>query len=597
MMTLKAIVRRLRCPPLGLLVFLGYTLLAVMLTQDVWTTPQTRVIGLAAGGDAQEYVWSLAWPHFALTHFHNPFITTWLNAPAGANLMWFTPPLPGVLMTPVTALWGPVVSYNVLTTLAFSVSAWCMWFAIRSITGSRIAALLAGLFYGFSPFIVEHNVGHTVLAIAFVPPLLLLLGYDALVRRRWPAGRTGIAIGVLGVAQLMTFPETLASIVLSGGLGIVWLVVLNVRAIRSIGRARVLHAIKAVAWALVSAAVLAAVPLYAMFFGRQHLGSGLVHDSGVYVSDLLGYVFPTSAMALHTSATDIVANHFTGNTVETNAYLGVPLLFGLGLVVWMMRRSRAIWVVTLAAATTAILSLGPELHIAGLRTGVWLPAHLIAHLPLMGNLLPSRLSLLTDMWVSLLIGMGVAEVLRRRSRAMTVVATGLICLSAATLFPAVPYPTSDASTPPFFTSVAAQRIPEGSVALVVPYTVGPYTVMSEVWQAATGMRFKMPEGYIFTPGPQGPIQGPTPTELGADLAAIDSTGQVPALDPATLTWLRHQLHAWDVQTVVVGPSSYREAMLGFMTQLLDSPGEDMGGVTVWWNVPAESWWSGTAVPR
>src|SRR5579863_1521254 len=64
-------------------------------------------------------MWFLAWTAFALGHHHMPLFSTYLDYPAGVNLMWNTSVLlPGALLAPLTDRAGPVVSYNVLVTLA-----------------------------------------------------------------------------------------------------------------------------------------------------------------------------------------------------------------------------------------------------------------------------------------------------------------------------------------------------------------------------------------------------------------------------------------------------------------------------------------------
>ena len=76
-----------------------------------------------------------------------------LNYPDGVNLMWNTSlPLPGLLLAPVTATWGPVLSFNLLV-LAYGLSAWCAYLAIRRFVPGHLAAAVGGLVYGFSPAI------------------------------------------------------------------------------------------------------------------------------------------------------------------------------------------------------------------------------------------------------------------------------------------------------------------------------------------------------------------------------------------------------------------------------------------------------------
>ena len=83
-------------------------------------------------GDPAIFMWFLRWVPFALEHGHDLLVTHHLNYPDGVNLMWNTSlPLPGLLLAPVTEAWGPVLSFNLLLVLAYGLSAWCAYLAIR----------------------------------------------------------------------------------------------------------------------------------------------------------------------------------------------------------------------------------------------------------------------------------------------------------------------------------------------------------------------------------------------------------------------------------------------------------------------------------
>src|SRR4051794_9716044 len=63
--------------------------------------PLFRHIGSAqmGGADTSLFTWWLGWTPYAIAHGPSPFISTWLNAPAGLNAMWNTSvPLLGVIM-------------------------------------------------------------------------------------------------------------------------------------------------------------------------------------------------------------------------------------------------------------------------------------------------------------------------------------------------------------------------------------------------------------------------------------------------------------------------------------------------------------------
>ena len=76
-------------------------------------------------GDVDLFAWFVQYAATAVSHGQLPALfTTAMNAPVGVNLMWNTSfLLPGVLLSPVTLLWGPQVSLTVALTLGFAGSA------------------------------------------------------------------------------------------------------------------------------------------------------------------------------------------------------------------------------------------------------------------------------------------------------------------------------------------------------------------------------------------------------------------------------------------------------------------------------------------
>lgn len=112
---------------------LVHTCLAFAIVHVAWANPVHSVVGPAvmdapgygangmANGDSLQLVWLTRWTPFALTHGHNPLVTTYMNAPRGANLMWDAlMPLAGIIATPVTLLAGPLVGLNLIATLGLA---------------------------------------------------------------------------------------------------------------------------------------------------------------------------------------------------------------------------------------------------------------------------------------------------------------------------------------------------------------------------------------------------------------------------------------------------------------------------------------------
>ncbi len=97
---------------------------------------------IGGGTDPICHIWAIAWWPYAIVHRINPLITHTLWAPEGYNLVWGTDiPGPSLLIYPVTRLFGPVVSYNILCLLAPPASAVSGFLLCRYVSGRFWPAL------------------------------------------------------------------------------------------------------------------------------------------------------------------------------------------------------------------------------------------------------------------------------------------------------------------------------------------------------------------------------------------------------------------------------------------------------------------------
>jgi hypothetical protein len=536
-----------------------YVLIAVALFSSTWIDPAGRLIGTPK--DPKLFVWYLGWLPHELSLGHNPLFSDYLSYPSGVNLMWNTSMIfPAVLLWPFTAAFGPVVAYNLLITAGLALSAWFGFLAARRFIDSEPACFVAGLLYGFSPALVAQALGHPHVVVALFPPVALLLGHEILVRRRTNPVVAGAIAGVAAALQLLTGEELLAMTLLVAAIGVAVLALLHRDQVRPV----LPIAGTAAGVAIVSVALITAIPLSFQFFGPQTV-SGNVQQPDVYVSDLLAFALPSNLI------------HFTGNTTENGAYVGLPLLvlFIAGLVIG--RKQGWIQWAGWTTLIVALLSLGPHLHVNGNVTPVWLPWAAMAQLPLLGSALPARLMVIGWLGVALVVAAVVAVAIKgsRRWR----VATGATLIAGlAVIFPSVPYPSVSATVPAYFRPGGdVEKVAPGSVMLVTPFSSKESTD-AMLWQAAANYRFRMPEGDAFTPGP---YLGPRPSFLQKTLDEMDANQQPVAVTPEVRAASLADIQRFRVATIVAGPSPGKAAIVAFWTEFLGfTPNED-GGVDVW----------------
>ena len=480
----------------------AYLGLAVVVWWGVWSTHPASVTTCGCG-DSALFLWFLDWPAVALAHGHDPFFSTAMFHPTGVNLLANTSETAlGLLLAPVTWLFGPVAALNVALTLAPALSAWAMYWLVRRWVDWRPAAFAAGLFYGFSPFVLASSASSQLnLAFLVVPPLVAGVLDELLVRQRTTPVRSGVALGLLVVLQFFLGTELLVIMAMSAGVGIVLLVAYAAAAHRDELARRWRHAVTGLGTGAALSAVLLAWPAWFALAGPAHLGdpvwpgSYLPYD-GIRLADL---VTPRHATASLVSLFHS-AGGYQGPALPNGVYLGAGALavIALGLLVW--RADRRLWFFASTGVVIVALALGDV-------RGWWLPWRLFGRLPMLDNVIPSRF-----LAVGLLCaGVAVAVVADHTHACHTSgdgtraapggwwrpgAATALLLVAlvppAVTLAGNVPVTVVPVVVPPWFGGRGA-HLPEGQVVLAFPV---PFALKQApmAWQAVENMPYALAGG-------------------------------------------------------------------------------------------------------
>jgi len=565
---------RWRRAALPILLLGGFLALAVWLLGATWSAPTTRTLG-GGRGDPGVFLWFLRWTPFAAGRQISPFYSDWLNHPRGVNLMWNTwVPLPGLLLAPLTLAFGPVLSLNVLLTLGYGLSAWSAYAAIRRYVPNHGAAAAGGLVYGFSPAMIAHA-HHPNLLLVFLLPWLFVLVDEVLVGQRWSPLWLGVMLGLVAAAQLLIGEELLLA---SGLLSAVLAVVLALSRPREVlGRAG--PALAALGISLLVFAPLAYLPLKAQLTGPARVRADITPEVRGS-SDLLAVVTPNRLTAIAPEAAIRLGDRFQGTK---EAYLGVPMLLVAVAVVVARRRSLAVRAGFAMLVVCLLLSFGARLRVAGRASGVALPWTALESLPLVQNMVPSRLAVFTALFAGLLLAAAVDGLWRLGGWAWRVLAVLTAAVVLAALVPPEPFRAPPVpATPAFFADGGVRALPRDGVILVVPFPRVGRRNEAMVWQAEAGMWFKMPGGYFVGPDPGGGARHDTPpTTTSVILNRIQRGGRPPELTPELRRRITADFATWRVASVVLGPMDHREAMAGFLTDLLGRAPATTGGVAVW----------------
>ena len=589
-----AVARRERRPrALGpWLVLACYLAGALVITGQLWIDPAGRMQS-GDGSDVDLFAWFVQYAATAVSHGQLPgLFTTAMNAPVGVNLMWNTSfLLPGVLLSPVTLLWGPQVSLTVALTLGFAGSAAALFWVLRRWGASLGAAALGGAVYGFSPALVTAGLGHYHLQFAVLPPLII----DAvarLVTGRGRGVRTGLWLGLLCAAQLFIGEELL---VYTAVASLILVVALALSRPREVPR-RAREALPGLAVAAVVFLLLDGYALWTQFAGP------LAEHSTLRVTltgNLSWFVVPDALLLLHTPASGAEAAATLQLPAEYMDYLGWPLVVVLviaAVAFWRDLRVRT------AAVIWAVLELcafgGGDLPVGHIKwSGRLLPWHWVQGVPGLAQVLPWRFAILADGAAAALLVFALDRALAAVPRAegrpswrswpgargRTRGALGAVAVLAVLPLVPLPYQTTAVSQIPagWQATFSELRLPSDAPVLIVPFPVGSQSQVLR-WQADTGLPGAMIGGYFIGPSPTGQATffvqpNSQPSDVAKYLNAL-AQGENPS-GPSDAE-IRAVIGSWHTAAIVAVTGAGSPVAV-LLTRLYGSPASHIGGVLSW----------------
>ena len=154
----------------------AYALLSVGLSWPLPLHLSTHLTGDPAG-DTGVYVWNLWHFRHELLAGRSPLYTSALFAPTGRtdltlhNYTVFA----NLLSLPLQPRLGLIATFNVLYLVLGVLNAYSMFLLARHLSGSVMAAWLAGVLFAFSPFLTARGTAHFSLVAAAPLPVFLLL--------------------------------------------------------------------------------------------------------------------------------------------------------------------------------------------------------------------------------------------------------------------------------------------------------------------------------------------------------------------------------------------------------------------------------------
>jgi hypothetical protein len=556
----------------ALVLYLG---LSVAFWWGAWSNHPTSTTTCGCG-DASLYFWFLEWPAHALTHGQSILYSAMAFHPTGLNLLANTGVVAiGVVLAPVTWLFGPVASLNAASTLVPVLSALSMFWLLRRWVSWAPAAFVGGLLYGFSPFIVGGLVAGWLTTMLALPPLMVACLDEICVRRRCRPVLVGAALGGLVTLQFFISTELLAITAITAVFGLVVLGIHGVVFHFGEVRRRIGRIATGLGVAAGVAAVLLAYPVWFAFAGPAHF------SGRVWPSTVAGYYGTTPAGFFRLYATNqtTLAQHrfggYQGTALHQAEYLGIGLAAVLvaGTALWW--RDRHLWLFGSVVVATMALCLSSVRQV----NHFWVPWRVLRHVPVVQNILPVRFVAMTYLAAAVMLGIIVDHArtavlrsgrgaatdgrrgahahrrapVRPRWRAALATAAALAVAAVAVVPIAsayagnVPLTMEPVVLPEWFQTVAP-HLPPNQVVLTYPAAFGGIQAPM-AWQAVDGMSFSRVGG-----GGPGSIpqragrERPGFTVLaGATLSVDPATAYL----PATVAEVRQAVIGWGTTLVVI----------------------------------------------
>jgi hypothetical protein len=376
--------------------------------------------------DPNLFIWSWRWWPYAVSHWVNPLYSTQIGAPAGYNLAAWTTTAPAValIMWPVTALWGPVTSFNLTLLLAPPTAAWAAFVAARRLTIRFWAALLGGTVYGFNNYEMAHNSsGQANVSVTLLFPLmvyLVLLWWDGTLRR------TGFVIwmAVALALEFYTFSEAFLDVtmVLAAAL-VVGFAVAGRDLRRKVAR---------LAWLTVigyAGALVLASPY--LVYELRNLPRGLIRNAPGFELHLIGLVLPRAdrLWGLPPALINFARAH------PNAEYVGIPMLLLLilfAIFTWSNRLARLLvimFIVIIAFGAGSSLVVAKQPLFALPWGGLW-------SLPITRGVETNRFILFGFLVLGLVLAVWLATPVR--GRVLVAARWGLAVLALAAMFANLP---------------------------------------------------------------------------------------------------------------------------------------------------------------
>jgi hypothetical protein len=560
----------------GLIVaFLGYLALSLVVWVNLWTHDMRwTTVDLRRATDAPTFIWFLEWPVHAILGGHNPLFSAAMFPPVGISLLSNTGVLLiGLVLSPITYFFGPVLSLNIALILSPALSALAMFVLIRRWVRWQPAAFVGGFMYGFCSFIMVSLLnGQLHQGLAIFPPLIVALLDSILIRQKRNPYAQGLLLALAVVGQFFIATEQLLMLAVMSTLGLVGLLVYG-RITRQLTPGRIRYVVRALVTTTVVAVLVLGYPSWLALAGPAHFQ---------------GRVWSFDMSAMHSSLSHVFllnTSNQNGGWNQTFVGFGIGLVAVLGLLAH--RRNRQLWFFGYVALIATVLSFGSSSSFA--------PWGLVAHVKVLESVIPMRFSFFALFSMSVMVGIVIDRIYENsdgrrfsqllQTRALTLssirrlipaaLVSALVVLPfAISVSGHLPMPTSFITQPRWFSNTAP-RLPAGQTYLTIPFP--SLFGDAAIWQALGHMHWTIAFGF----GPGGDLER-NPDEARALTVLNWSFYETPTFASDALE-IRKAMTTWGVDQIVVDASTkpMRPSLIALFTSATGTAPTYSQGVWLW----------------
>jgi len=537
---------------------LGAYLIYQTMAFAIWVVPILSVFGREPLGrvlmDSRYYQWALEWTPWALSHGVNPLFASSVFAPTGVSMSWSAfVPGPALVAWPITAVFGPLASLNAWLAAAPALAAWAAYLVCNRLTHRFWASFAGGCLFGFSAYMGANIIGFVNLVLVFPIPLLVYLAIRNVEGSFGPvafvAGFTALLVGLFSIStELFGTAAVFGAIAFLGALA--FAKEIRRPLLRTGGLMLLSGAI---------AALLLLPYIHAIFVDAP---DSPVRQADVTSADLASLIIPPPVIRAGGSYLEPTLESLMEYPQSNGqSYLGIAVLAMLVGFAITERRRRSTWALLSFVTLSAILTLGPVLHIGGQPYG-WLPERALSHLPFLASAVPARLAVYSTLAVGVIAALWLAGSARR----IDWIRWAIVLVVIASFIPFAPRHPASVDVPAFFSSPSMHDVVrEGENIYVIPYQKGE----EMQWQGLSGFWFKLAQGYI------GPIPPALDTGQMADGLHLRKVVDVPSAQELT-AWSRERgVSAFILDDRV--RQKYQDLLIGAALVQVYSG----GGVSVW----------------